>query len=87
MVRRRFDQIFFKKLDVNDETIRSEPTPASALLAEMTAATSHETPIYWSAWESSLNTNDPGTEVSGVASVKETNLVAGAGFEPATSGL
>ena len=87
MIRRRFNQVFFKKLYVNDETISSEPTPAFALLAEMAAAASHETPIDWGAWESSFNTNDPGTEVSGVASVKELKLVAGAGFEPATSGL
>jgi site-specific DNA recombinase len=79
-IKRWFNQIFFSKLYIEDETIRSEPSTAFAQIAHA----SNRKGVDWAAWEVSLNTSDP---VAGVASVKEPNLVAGAGFEPATSGL
>jgi site-specific DNA recombinase len=87
-IRRLFNQFFFAKLFVDDETLRGELSPAfAALLAEGRPATSAdgsaEADDHF--WEAFWKGSDP--ENLGVASVKEPKLVAGAGFEPATSGL
>jgi hypothetical protein len=88
-VRRLFNQVFFKKLYVEDaDTISSElAKPFSVLLPAASPNTA----------EDSINDNTPKERVLGGVSrtwealkalgVKQPNLVAGAGFEPATSGL
>ena len=89
-IRRLFNQFFFAKLLLDDETLRAELSPAfAALLTECRRATSADDNRATDAedhfWETFGKTRDP--EILGVASVKEPKLVAGAGFEPATSGL
>jgi site-specific DNA recombinase len=94
-IRKLFNQAFFKKIFVVDEThIRSElTTPFDVLLGDgITNAASEaarETGgIDWAQLEESWNANDPeDDDLFGVAGLKEQQLVGPAGFEPATVGL
>lgn len=91
-IRRLFNQVFFKKLYVEDEyTLHGEPAaPFADLLAYSAAVESDASDAsddWISARESGLNDCDPEARGFGVASVKEPKLVAGAGLEPATSWL
>jgi hypothetical protein len=87
LIRRLFNQVFFKKLYVEDESIRSELAEPFDLLLGTPRLPSIAPETGMSASETSYNDSDPETDGLRVAGVKETNLVAGAGFEPATSGL
>ncbi len=96
-IRRRFNQIFFEKLYVEEGTIRSD------LAAPFKTLLSSELHSYVKAkiepGESAAASNGSGarTRIAHTAqqalralealSVKELKMVAGAGFEPATSGL
>jgi site-specific DNA recombinase len=86
-IRRQFNQFFFERITWDGSGLASTPSSAfKALLAacEDVAATNGQR-LEWSASANSHNGSDP--DKAGVASVKDTKLVAGAGFEPATSGL
>ena len=86
-IRRQFNQFFFERIEWDGSVLRSRPSRTFVVLREAcrAAAARGSAEIDWGAWEDALNDSDPGDpEVTGV---KETKLVAGAGFEPATSGL
>jgi site-specific DNA recombinase len=86
-IRRQFNQFFFDRIEWDGMKLQSTPSRTFAVLraACRAAAANGATEIDWGVWEEALNDSDPGDP--GVTGVKETNLVAGAGFEPATSGL
>ena len=86
-IRRQFNQFFFDRLEWDGIELKSQPSRTFSILrnACRAAANNSEAKIDWAAWEAGLNDSDPGEPE--VAGVKDTKLVAGAGFEPATSGL
>ena len=81
-VRRLLNRVFFTRLYIEDDAIRSELAPPFDVLLRGDAKTPETD---WSAWEASFNDNDPGAEGPGVAGLKEHQLVGAAGIEPATS--
>ncbi len=86
-IRRQFNQFFYDRLEWDGNELKSRPSRTFTILrnACRAAASNSEAKIDWAAWEAGLNDSDPGEPE--VAGVKDTKLVAGAGCEPATSGL
>jgi site-specific DNA recombinase len=98
-VRRAFNQAFFEQLFIEDDehvhSVLAEPfkTLLSPEIQQLAAAPTREPEPA----NALTNGNASGEEISGgvrrtcwnlkVPSVKQLKLVAGAGFEPATSGL
>ena len=84
LVRRLLNHVFFNKLYILDaDTLHSElASPFDVLMAD-----ANDTAAAVTSEETTPNDSDPEADGPRVAGVKEPILVAGAGFEPATSGL